>query len=387
MPLHPHLQALAGVTITAGRLISRHFIVDPTLLVLAALHSVVLTNPSVELDAKNKIISLCEPQPSQVSIVSGGGSGHEPSFAFLVGRGLLTAAVTGTILASPDAEQVRVAMMDKVRGESGIVAIIINNQGDVRNFSIAIAKAKASGLKVELVIVGDDVGRGRIDTRTHGRSGIAGTILVLKIAGALAASGASLEDVSRIARLTAENLQSVGVSLSPTLLENHPLFDPQVDEYLATEQTGSADSMGIRLAPGSHNAHVDLPEIVNNILKQLLDWRDEDRSFSEQDATTELILLINNLGGLSRLELGGITMEVSLQLQKNYGIRPVRVFSGTYMSSLNELGFSVSLLKVVDFNLQNGKQMLELLDAPAEVTGWSGAITTGTWESSRHVDP
>jgi triose/dihydroxyacetone kinase / FAD-AMP lyase (cyclizing) len=106
----------------------RHFIVDPTLLVDTALQSIILTNPSVTLDAENKIVYLSAEQPAQVSVVSGGGSGHEPSFAAFVGRGLLTAAVTGTILASPDPEQVKVAIMNRVPGENGILAIVMNNQ-------------------------------------------------------------------------------------------------------------------------------------------------------------------------------------------------------------------------------------------------------------------
>jgi hypothetical protein len=101
--------------------------VDPTLLVDTALQSIILTNPSVALDAENKIVYLRAEQLAQVSVVSGGGSGHEPSFAAFVGRGLLTAAVTGTILASPDPEQVKVAIMKRVPGENGILAIVMNN--------------------------------------------------------------------------------------------------------------------------------------------------------------------------------------------------------------------------------------------------------------------
>ena len=101
---------------------------DPTLLVDTALQSIILTNPSVALDAKNKIVYLDTEQPAQVSVVSGGGSGHEPSFAAFVGRGLLTAAVAGKILTSPDPEQVEVAMKNRVPGENGILAIVMNNQ-------------------------------------------------------------------------------------------------------------------------------------------------------------------------------------------------------------------------------------------------------------------
>jgi triose/dihydroxyacetone kinase / FAD-AMP lyase (cyclizing) len=96
--------------------------------VQTALQSVILTNPFLALDAKNKIVYLSTPQPGLVSVVSGGGSGHEPAFAAFVGRGLLTAAVTGSILASPDPEQVRIAMTEKAHGGNGILAVVMNNQ-------------------------------------------------------------------------------------------------------------------------------------------------------------------------------------------------------------------------------------------------------------------
>lgn len=197
---------------------------------------------------------------------------------------------------------------------------------------------------------------------------------------------ASLEEITEVARLASDSVQSVGVSLSHAHIPNHPLCDAHTDDFLATKQIGAGDGMGIRQAHGSNRVEVDLPGIVKDMLRQLLDWGDEDRSFSRQDSRDELILLVNNLGGLSGLELGGITAEVSTQLRTSYNIRPARVFSGTYMSSLNELGFSISLMKVMNLQLRNGKQMLELLDAPAEATGWPAAITTGTWQNSRRLE-
>lgn len=114
------------------------------------------------------------------------------------------------------------------------------------------------------------------------------------------------------------------------------------------------------------------------MLKYMLDPKDEDRAFTSISKSDETVLLVNNLGGVSPLEMGGITAEVSQQLEKSYGIKPVRVLSGTYMTSLNGLGFSISLLKVTDTKV--GKSMLELLDAPAEATGWAAAVKTKTWE-------
>jgi triose/dihydroxyacetone kinase / FAD-AMP lyase (cyclizing) len=103
---------------------------------------------------------------------------------------------------------------------------------------------------------------------------------------------------------------------------------------------------------------------------------DEDRSFSEISPGDKLVLLINNLGGLSGLELGAITWEIVVQLKNKYDIKPERVYSGTFMSTLNELGFSISLLKVVDLGLANGLDMLKLLDAPAETTAWPATMSS-----------
>ncbi len=119
------------------------------------------------------------------------------------------------------------------------------------------------------------------------------------------------------------------------------------------------------------------------MLQQLLDWRDEDRSFSISLPGDKVILLVNNLGGLSGLELGAITLEIAVQLESMYDLKPVRVYSGIFMSTLNELGFSISLLKVTSLGLAGDESMLELLDAPAETTSWPATIRAASWEGSK----
>jgi triose/dihydroxyacetone kinase / FAD-AMP lyase (cyclizing) len=117
------------------------------------------------------------------------------------------------------------------------------------------------------------------------------------------------------------------------------------------------------------------------MLAQMLDPSDKDRNFLSVSKVDKTVLLVNNLGGVSVLELGGITDEVVKQLKDDYGIEPVRILAGTYMTSLNGMGFSISLLKLQDTGLGHGKSMLELLDAPAEATGWSAAVNSNTWKS------
>ena len=135
----------------------------------------------MQCDINNKIIYR-KNGASQVSIVSGGGSGHEPSFASFVGAGLLSGAVAGTIFASPSAEQVRRCILHRIQKDKGVLVIVMNYTGDVLNFGMAVEKARAAGIEV-------DAGVGRTKGGKVGRRGIAGTVLVQKTAGALAAKG------------------------------------------------------------------------------------------------------------------------------------------------------------------------------------------------------
>ncbi|KAI1197164.1 dihydroxyacetone kinase [Nemania serpens] len=356
---------------------AKHFINDPTILVDTALQSLTLTNPSVALDGANKIVYRRPGHPSQVSIISGGGSGHEPSFGAFVGSGLLSAAVAGTIFASPSAEQVRKAIMSRVDTDKGVLVTVMNYTGDVLNFGMAVEKAKAAGVKVEMVIVGDDVGVGREKGGKVGRRGIAGTVLVHKISGALAAQGASLEQAHQVAKLIADNLVSVGASLEHVHVPGRAPLDPGAEGSLAADEIEVG--MGIHNEPGCGRAKIELPELVKTMLSQLLDKNDKDRAFLDV-SSNEVVLLVNNLGGVSVLELGGITTEVVRQLG-DWNIQPVRILSGTYMTSLNGLGFSISLLNVVDTGVK-GSTMIQLLDYPSEATGWSAPISPNAWEAT-----
>ncbi|KAK1760867.1 dhal domain-containing protein [Echria macrotheca] len=147
--------------------------------------------------------------------------------------------------------------------------------------------------------------------------------------------------------------------------------------------------MGIHNEAGSSREVIALPELVGRMLAQMLDPKDADRAFLTVNSN-EVVLLLNNLGGVSVLEMGGILAEVVKQLQETWGIRPVRVLSGTYMTSLNGLGFSISLLNVVNTDI-GGPSMVDLLDDPCEATGWTAPISKLSWEdrntSTRDQDP
>ncbi|THW51599.1 dihydroxyacetone kinase [Aureobasidium pullulans] len=359
---------------------AKHFINDPNHLVLTALRSITLANPSVALDAENKIIFRRGDaglyKQSQVSVVSGGGAGHEPSFAAFVGPGILSGAISGTIFASPSAEQIRRCLLGRVDSAKGILVIVMNYTGDVLNFGMGVEKARATGVDIEMLVVGDDAGVPRSKGGKVGRRGIAGTVLVQKIAGALAATGAPLKDVHRVAKLASDNIVSIGSSLSHVHVPGRKVTEAGEDELTFEEvEIG----MGIHNEAGSERTKADLPDLVEQMLAHMLDEGDKERGFLKVSSEDETVVLINNLGGVSVLEMGGIATEVLDQLKKYHNIRPVRVLVGTFMTSLNGIGFSISLLKLQDTGLD--KSMLQLLDAPSEVTGWATPVPTATWEN------
>ena len=185
-----------------------------------------------------------------------------------------------------------------------------------------------------------------------------------------------------LAKLANSNLASVGSSLEHVHIPGRPVPEDTVpsDEI----EVG----MGIHNEPGSHRVKATLPELVKTMLYQILDHNDPDRAFITHKPGDDFVLLINNRGGLSALELSGITDEVYRQVEGDYNIKPSRVLQGTYLTSLNGLGFSISLLKLADTGLGQGKSMLELLDAPAEAVGWSAPIRPETWNqrSGSHVE-
>lgn len=176
-----------------------------------------------------------------------------------------------------------------------------------------------------------------------------------------------------------KNLVSVGSSLEHVHIPGREV--PK--DTVASDEVEIG--MGIHNEPGSHRVKATLPEIVNTMLRQMLDQDDSDRAYLSWSKSDQFVLLINNLGGLSTLELSGITNEVYSQLEKDYQIKPVRILQGTFLTSLNGLGFSASLLRLEETGLGAGKSFLELLDAPAEAVGWHAPISAATWESKTNA--
>lgn len=297
-----------------------------------------------------------------------------------MGQGALTACVAGTVFASPSAQQVRTCLSQRLPAETqGIVVVVTNYTGDVLNFGMGIEKARAMGKKVEMVVVADDVGVGRAKGGKVGRRGLSGTALVVKICGALAEAGVSVEDCAKVGRLVVDNLVSVGASLSRVHVPGRSLQEAKDEE----ERLGPGlveVGMGIHNEPGCEKVKTNLPGLVKIMLAQLLDQNDRDRAYVKIERGNDTVLLVNNFGGTSNLELSAVVTEIVDQLGNSYGLKPRRVISGTFFGSLNGPGFIISILKLTETGLGSGKSILELLDAPAEATGWSANIKTETWE-------
>ena len=266
-------------------------------------------------------------------------------------------------------------MLTRVPTEKGVLVITMNYTGDVLNFGMAAEKAKAGGVRTEFFAIGDDVGVGRAKGGKVGRRGIGGGIVVLKCVGAASELGCELKEVYGLAQLVAANMVSVGSSMEHVHVPGRgkmeglmPVGDIEV-------------GMGIHNEPGSQTVRADAQELIKIMLAQLLDEGDTDRRYVDIKKGDEVVLFVNNLGGVSMLEIGGMVAELVKQLQESYGLTPVRVIAGTFLTSLNGLGFSASLLKLVDTGLGSGKSMLELLDYPAEAYGWAAPIPKETWDA------
>ncbi|MBP3852637.1 MAG: dihydroxyacetone kinase subunit DhaK [Erysipelotrichaceae bacterium] len=289
------------------------------------------------------VLARAHKKEGKVALVSGGGSGHEPAHAGYVGTGMLDAAVPGAVFTSPTPDQVYEAIQ-AVATEEGVLLVIKNYTGDVMNFEMAADMARDEGIKVDQVIVGDDVA---VDGSlyTVGRRGIAGTVFVHKIAGAKAEAGASLEEVKAVAEKVIANVRSMSMAIKPCTVPaaGTPGFELADDEM----EIG----IGIHGEPGTHKEKL---QEADQIVDQLLDKILADLDYTGSDVA----VMINGCGGTPLMELFIVNNHVS-DVLKEKNINVYRTFVGEYMTSIEMEGFSISLLKLDD-------EMKALLDATAD---------------------
>nr|WP_106784387.1 dihydroxyacetone kinase subunit DhaK [Lysinibacillus timonensis] len=318
---------------------------NPEQVVQEMLSGFVLAHPQYvrQLPNTSVIVRADAPVQGKVGLVSGGGSGHEPSHGGFVGKGMLDAAVAGEVFTSPTPDQVFEAIKAVDSGK-GVLLIIKNYTGDCMNFEMAAELAEMEGIKVAKVIVNDDVAV-EDSTYTTGRRGIAGTVFVHKIAGAMAEKGASLEEVEAVANKVIQNVRSMGMALTLCTIPSagKPGFSIGENEM----EIG----MGIHGEPGIERTEI-LP--ANEVAEILLSKVLEDIKLEEN---SRVAVMINGLGSTPLMELYIVNHKVA-QMLKDQHIEVYETFVGEFMTSIEMAGCSISVLKLDD-------ELIELLDAEA----------------------
>ncbi|MBD8182140.1 dihydroxyacetone kinase subunit DhaK [Pantoea agglomerans] len=317
-------------------------------LVDSALDGMIYASPwrnlvRLQVDPRIRIVMRNDWQKQQVALISGGGSGHEPAHVGFIGKGMLTAAVCGDVFASPSVDAVYNAIIN-ITGEAGCLLIVKNYTGDRLNFGLAAEKARKAGFSVNMVIVGDDVA---LPDNPQPR-GVAGTLLVHKVAGFVAERGDDLAAVTEAAEAASRAIATMGVALSSC--------------HLPDEQTGQRVPDGsVEMGLGIHGEPgVDVmqtqnsQQIVQHLLEKVMPGNDQPRA-----------LLVNNLGGMSALEMSLVTrdlIESPLSRGSDYLIGPAPL-----MTALDMKGFSVTAMTLTPL-------FEEAICAPVEVTGWVQAV-------------
>ena len=319
---------------------------DPQDVVAEALQGIEAAHPDLRVDHQHKIIYRGDAprRPHKVGIISGGGSGHEPLHGGFVGLGMLDAACAGEVFTSPVPDQM-LAATKLVDGGAGVLHVVKNYTGDVMNFDMAAEMAEASGTQIVSVITNDDVAV-KDSTWTAGRRGVGVTVLLEKIAGAAAEQGRTLEQVADIARQVNANGRSMGLALSSCTIPaaGKPTFDLGDNEM----ELG----VGIHGEPGRQRVPLATArEIAEMLVEPVL----ADLPFTHGDT---VIAFVNGLGGTPLIELYVMYNEVN-RILTAHGVQVARSLVGSYITSLDMAGTSVTLLKV-------GEELLSLWDAPVK---------------------
>lgn len=296
-----------------------------------------------------EVIKKVEKSEGKVALISGGGSGHEPSHAGFVGDGMLSAAVCGAVFTSPTPDQIFEAIKASDEG-AGVFLIVKNYSGDIMNFDMAKEMAEMEGITVDSIVVDDDIAV-EDSLYTQGKRGVAGTVLVHKILGAAARSGASLAEIKELAEKVVKNVKTIGVALSGATV-------PEVGKpgfVLADDEIEYG--VGIHGEPGYRKEKL---KTSYELAEELVGKLKLDFSYNAGD---KFALLINGLGSTPAMELFVFTNDVSKLLAKdevNVDFKKV----GDYMTAIDMAGLSITLLKLED------EKWLDYLNESVTTIAW-----------------
>ena len=322
-------------------------------------HGLAKAHPELEFVEKFKIVKKVDINDDKVSLISGGGSGHEPAHAGFVGKGMLDAAVCGDVFASPSQVQVYNAIK-KCATDKGVLLIIKNYSGDCMNFNNAMSDAQEDGIKVDAVYVNDDIAV-KDSLYTVGRRGVAGTVLVHKCAGAAAEQGKELEEVKAVANKVIDNVRSFGFAFTSCTVPaaGHPTFEIGDDEM--------EFGVGIHGEPGRFREKIDYSKgtFCDDLSARIVKDLEEDLKLQKGE---EVVLLINGFGGSPLQELYILNNSVTKVLDAD-GIKIHRTIVGNYMTSIDMAGASITVLRVDD-------ELKKLIDYPVATPAltWGAAM-------------
>ncbi|XP_059704553.1 triokinase/FMN cyclase [Haemorhous mexicanus] len=341
-----------------------------------ALAGMVACNSGLRLLQGHRVVLRDDLQAirGRVALLSGGGSGHEPAHAGYVGKGMLTGVVAGAMFASPSVGSILAAIRAVAQaGAVGILLIVKNYTGDRLNFGMALERARAEGTDVRMVVVGDDCAFTK--PGKAGRRGICGTILIHKVAGALAEAGASLDEIEKKAMAAAKVMGTLGLSLTPCSIPgSKPSFQLAEDEMeLGLGIHGEAGVRRMKVLPAD--------KAVETMLKHMMD--PSSASHLSLTPGSSVVLVVNNLGGLSCLELG-IVAGAAVRCLENQGISIARALVGSFMTAMEMAGVSLTLMLV-------DEELLRLIDAQTMAMAWpnilAGPATTRREEVPAPIEP
>jgi dihydroxyacetone kinase len=301
---------------------------------------------------------------SRVALISGGGSGHEPAHVGFIGHGMLTAVVCGDLFASPSTASILAAIrFVGAHNKAGVLLIVKNYTGDRLNFGIAAKRAQLEGINVDWLLVDDDIAlvkKEQNDQDLVGRRGLCGTIYIHKLAGALAEQRKSLKEIKQTLDfiLKQNYLKTIGISLSGRV---------RLPGEAETASKSDLDSQSIEIGLGIHG-EAGRYQMKLASSSQLVEHIFDEFLFSASTPKDEISLMVNNLGGLSTLELHLLVNDCFKHLRtKHPSIKLKRLYVGTFMTSLNMNGFSLTLF---DLDSRIKDDVLRLLDQITSAPAW-----------------
>jgi dihydroxyacetone kinase len=325
-------------------------------------------NRLVKLQNHHVILTATPSSSNRVQLLSGGGSGHEPSHAGWIGDGMLSGAICGGIFASPSVTAILAAIRASTTATANDVLLVVKNYtGDRLNFGLACERANQEGISCQMVVVADDCALER-EKGITGARGVAGTVLVHKVAGAAAKAGKSLAEIVDIVAQVSARMGTLGVALDSVTVPGAATVNDRLDEKTIEIGLGIHGEAGMKQSP-LLTANEMAKEMIQTI-------RDHGRTVTEDGAETivplfdkgnNLCVLVNNLGGTSNFEMSILANACVMTLEQEHECKVTRLLVGSYMTSFDMHGASITILNLSGAS----EELVGLLDAPCDAPAWT----------------